>query len=248
MKKTALILFLSYLISGCVASGDIQPMQTEQGRTKVRDAYIDLAKGYLQEGMTSQAKMPLQKVLDMNSKDSEALEIFGLVFWREMEAELADSYFKRALAIKRETRTLYNYAAFLYDQERYEEAFTLYEQAAKDVMYPNRAAVFERLGMTALKLGRDDAEHFFERAIRIDYFRANSLLELGGINYEKKNFVTAQQYYESYLEIAEQNAKSLLLGARLAKIFGDRDKSASLGLQLKKIYPASDEYHQYIKE
>lgn len=248
MKKIGILLLLLSLSAGCVTSGDVQPLQTQEGRSKVRDAYVDLAKGYLREGMTSQAKQPLQKVLDMNARDSEALEIFGLVFWREVEPELAESYFKRALAIKRETRTLNNYASFLYDQKEYERAMELYTEAASDVMYHNRAGIFERMGQTALRLERDDAAQYFERAVRIDYFRETSLLELAVLKYQQKDYVTSQQFYDSYLEIADHNAKSLLLGTRLAKTFGDRNKAASLGLQLKKIYPASEEYLTYSKE
>lgn len=248
MKKTGILFTFLLLLSGCVTSGDVLPMQTAEGRSQVRGAYIELAKGYLREGMTAQAKPPLQKVLEMNSRDQEALEIFGLVFWREVEMDLADDYFRRALAIKRETRTLNNYASFLYDRGEFQRAFDYYEAAAADVMYQNRAAVFERLGMTANRLERDDAQSYFERAIRIDYFRPVSLLELGVISYDKQNYVVAQQYYESYLDIAEHNARSLLLGARLARIFGDRDKAASLGLQLKQLYPSSEEYQAFIRE
>lgn len=248
MKKTGILFVFLLLLTGCVTSGDVLPMQTVEGRSQVRDAYIDLAKGYLREGMTAQAKQPLQKVLEMNSRDQEALEIFGLVFWREVEMELADDYFKRSLAIKRETRTLNNYASFLFDRGDYQKAFAFYEEASADVMYPNRAGVFERMGMTALRMERDDAQTYFERAIRIDYFRPGSLLELGVISYDKQNYVVARQYYDSFLDIAEQNAKSLLLGARLARVFGDRNKAASLGLQLKQLYPSSEEYQEYSRE
>ena len=41
-------------------------------------------------------------------------------------------------------------------------------------------------------------------------------------------------------------ARSLLLGARLAEVFEDRDRAASLGLQLRRLYPASQEYQQYV--
>ena len=47
------------------------------------------------------------------------------------------------------------------------------------------------------------------------------------------------------LPAADLHRRSLLLGARLAEVFEDRDKAASLGLQLKRLYPASQEYQQY---
>ena len=42
--------------------------------------------------------------------------------------------------------------------------------------------------------------------------------------------------------------QSLLLGIRLAKVFDDRDQAASLGLQLKRFYPGTPEYQQYLSE
>ena len=45
-----------------------------------------------------------------------------------------------------------------------------------------------------------------------------------------------------------QNARSLLLGIRLANVFDDRDTAASYGLQLKRLYPASPEYQAYQAE
>jgi type IV pilus assembly protein PilF len=66
--------------------------------------------------------------------------------------------------------------------------------------------------------------------------------------YEEQQYVPARGYYDSYSQLAEQNARSLLLGASLATIFEDRDTAASLGLQLKRLYPGTPEYQQYRSE
>ncbi|MCF5586470.1 type IV pilus biogenesis/stability protein PilW, partial [Pseudomonas syringae] len=55
-------------------------------------------------------------------------------------------------------------------------------------------------------------------------------------------------YYDRFSQLGEQNARSLLLGARLAKIYDDRNKAASLGLLLKRLYPGTPEYQQYLSE
>ena len=68
------------------------------------------------------------------------------------------------------------------------------------------------------------------------------------MSFDDKQYVPARRYYDSYSALAEQNARSLLLGARLATIFEDRDKAASLGLQLKRLYPGTPEYQQYLSE
>ena len=48
--------------------------------------------------------------------------------------------------------------------------------------------------------------------------------------FEDKQYVPAKRYYDSFSQLAEQNARSLLLGIRLANIHQDRDTAASLAL------------------
>ena len=68
------------------------------------------------------------------------------------------------------------------------------------------------------------------------------------LSYDDKQYGPARGYYENYVALANHDARSLLLGVRLAKIFEDRDNAASLGLQLKRLYPGTPEYQQYLSE
>jgi type IV pilus assembly protein PilF len=103
--------------------------------------------------------------------------------------------------------------------------------------------------MVALKLNdRDGAKQYFERSIRLNKRQARPQLELAKLAYDEKQYVPARKYYDSFSKLTEQNAESLLLGVRLAKIFDDRDKAATLGLQLKRLYPGTPEYKQYMSE
>ncbi len=166
-----------------------------------------------------------------------------------MEFELAEEYFKKALAVRKTPRILNNYGGFLFEQERYSEALETFTEASADNMYGNRARVFESMGKTAEKLNdTENAYRYYQRASRLDPRLPETLLRLGVLSYAQQDYVTAQSYYEAYLTMGEQNAASLLLGARLAKVFDDRDLAASLGLQLRRIYPASDEYKIYMSE
>ncbi len=245
-RKKTLALGLIMALAGCVQSG-VAPVSSKSGQA--RQAQIDLAKGYLQEGMTAEAKRPLQAVLKDDPSDHEANEVLALVFQREMEPELADKHFRKALGSKREARVLNNYGAFLFDQGAYEKAMDIYTEAAGDTMYSGRSWVFESMGNTALKLEQPDkAVHYYERALRLNARQATSLLELGYLSYGRQDFVSARHYYEMFSALGEQNARSLLLGARLARVFDDRDRAATLGLQLKRLYPASVEYKTFQME
>ena len=248
--RFALLLLLAGLCTGCVLSGDYNPMKTSKGRDEAREAYVQLGIGYLQQGMTERAKVPLKKALELDSADANANAALALVFQAELEPQLADEHFRKALSAQpKDARILNNYGSFLFEQKRYKEAYERFEQAAADTLYPERSRVFENLGMTASRLGqRETARHQLEKALRLNRRQPRALLEMAELSYEDRHYVPARDYYERFSLLSEQNARSLLLGVRLAHVFEDRDKAASFGLQLKRLYPGTPEYQQYLSE
>ncbi|WP_296219473.1 type IV pilus biogenesis/stability protein PilW [Pseudomonas sp. UBA2684] len=248
--RPALFLLIASLLAGCVSTGDVDPMRTGKGRNEARDAYVQLGIGYLQQGASERAKVPLKKALELDPSSADAHAALALVFQIEMEAKLADEHFRKALSQRpSDARLLNNYGSFLFEQKRYEDAFERYQQAAQDNLYPERSRVFENLGMTAMMLKqREQAQSYFERSLRLNSRQPRALLEMAVMSYEDKQYVPARNYYDSYSALSTQNARSLLLGTRLAAIFEDRDKAASLGLQLKRLYPGTPEYQQYLSE
>lgn len=248
--RAALLLCVVGSLAGCVSTGNVDPMSTSKGRDAARLAYVQLGVGYLQQGQTELAKAPLKKALDMDSSDADANAALALVFQAEMEPELADKQFQKALSARPgDARILNNYGSFLYDQKRYKDAYERFQQAAADTLYGERSRVFESLGMTALKLGqRDDANTFFTKALRLNPRQPGTLLEMAELSYEDRHYVPSRDYYDRFSQLSDQNARSLLLGARLAKIYDDRNKAASYALQLKRLYPGTPEYQQYLSE
>ncbi|MCV4274889.1 type IV pilus biogenesis/stability protein PilW [Pseudomonas capsici] len=238
------------LLVGCVSTGHVDPLKTPQGREEARKAYVQLGLGYFQQGQTERAKVPLKKALELDNSDPEANAALALVFQAEMEPELADQHFRKALSSSNnDARIVNNYGSFLYEQKRYQEAYERFQQAAADTLYPERSRVFESLGMTALKLNkREEAREHFTKALRLDRQQPRSLLEMAELSYEDGHYVPSRDYYDRFSQLSEQNARSLLLGIRLAKVYDDRNKAASFGLQLKRLYPGTPEYQQYLSE
>ncbi|PTS85691.1 type IV pilus biogenesis/stability protein PilW [Pseudomonas sp. HMWF032] len=248
--RPALLLLAASLLAGCVTTGNVDPMKTDKGRDEARDAYVQLGIGYLQQGETERAKVPLKKALDLDASNADAHAALALVFQIEMEPKLADEHFRKAIAERRgDARLLNNYGSFLYEQKRYTEAMELYSEAAQDNLYPERSRVFENLGLTALQLNqREQAKEYFQRSLRLNSRQPRALMEMAQLSYDDKQYVPARGYYDSYLALSQHDARSLLLGVRLAKIFEERDDAASLGLQLKRLYPGTPEYQQYLSE
>lgn len=247
--RTVLVLALSSVLTACVSSGSKPVLRTEEGRNQARDAYIQLGIGYIQQGITEQAKMPLKQALEIDANSADAHAALALVFQRELETELADHHYRKALAQGKNTRIQNNYGSFLYEQGNYKAAFEQFSLASQDTMYAERSRVFENMGLTALRLNdNDSAMQYFERSLRLNPQRERALLEIALLLYERQDFVPARRNYEAFVQLSDHSARSLLLGLRLARVFEDRNQAASLGLQLKRLYPASAEYKQYQSE
>ena len=250
MFRAVFFLLGASLLSGCVTTGDTNPLDCKDGRAKAVTAYVQLGIGYLQQGATERAKSPLQKALEIDPSNADANAALAMVFQIEMEPELAEKYYRRALSESDEpTRIQNNYGSFLFEQQRYPDAFEYFQKAAANTMYPGRSRVYENLGLTALKLNqRPQAKTYFQKALRLDPTQSRSLLEIAIIAYEDKEYVPSREYYTRFKKDGEQNARSLLLGIRLATIFEERNLAASDALQLKRLYPTSAEYQQYLLE
>jgi type IV pilus assembly protein PilF len=248
--RAALLLCFTTLLAGCVSTGNVDPLSTSKGREEARQAYVQLGLGYLQQGQTERAKAPLKNALQMDSSDADANAALAMVFQAEAETDLADQYYNKALSSRpKDARILNNYGSFLYEQKRYKDAYKRFQQAAEDTLYGERSRVFENLGMTATMLGdRESAREHFTKALRMNSQQPRALLEMAELSYEDRHYVPARDYYDRFCQLSEQNARSLLLGTRLAKIYDDRNKAASYGLQLKRLYPGTPEYQQYLSE
>ena len=248
--RAALSILTLALLAGCVSSGGGDPLASRQGRDEAVRAYVQLGLGYLQQGLTGQAKAPLAKALALDSTDADAHAALALVFQAEAEPQLASQHFRKALAARPDdTRIRNNYGSFLYAQGRFADAEAMFRQAAADTLYPERSRVYENLGLTARKLGQgEQAREYLEKALRLDQRQPKALLEMAELSYENRHYVPARDYYDRFSQLSEQNARSLLLGSRLARALDQQGDEARLGQQLQRLYPGTPEYQQYLSE
>ncbi|WP_085673702.1 MULTISPECIES: type IV pilus biogenesis/stability protein PilW [unclassified Pseudomonas] len=248
--RAALSILALSLLAGCVSGGASDPLANRQGRTEAGRAFTQLGLGYLQQGLTEQAKAPLGKALALDAGDADAHTALALVFQAEGEPALAEAHFKKALASRPgDARIRNNYGSFLYAQQRFAEAEQMFRLASADTLYPERSRVFENLGLTALKLDdRDQAHAYLTKALQLNRRQPRALLEMAELSYENRHYVPARDYYDRFSQLSDHNARSLLLGSRLARVFDEQGTLADVGQQLQRLYPGTPEYQQYLSE
>lgn len=234
------------LIAGCVSDGN---NKTNRPIDKVRalNLHIQLAQGYIDRGNRESARHHLRKATDLNKNSPEVTETLARLYQLEGEPALAEDAFKKAIKSKKNfTLARNNYGAFLFDVKRYEEALAQFEVAAADLGYVDRASALVNVGRTALLLGKNErAKSALDHASVLDRELADAHIELADINFQGQDYALAKQHLDKYQSLGQVTPRSLLLGIRLERVFGNKDKEASYLLMLKNRYPYSKEYLEY---
>jgi type IV pilus assembly protein PilF len=243
--RVAALALLAIFASGCVTTteGGFKADRKEEVARRV-----DAATQYLQKGNTEQAIVHLRRALEIDPHSAPVNETLARVFAQSGEYELADQHFRTAIQYDPAfSRARNNYAAFLYDRGRIDDAIVQLEQVVADTLYEKRADAFTNLGKAYLRKGQTaKAEEVFGRAIKMDRRQAAAMLELADINVQHGQYPEAARLFGLYRAAGPQpTPRSLLLGIRIARATGDRDNEASYALQLKGLYPESDEYRTY---
>lgn len=249
-RQLALALLLTTLLAGC-SSFSSSSMYAKATQASV-ESYTDLGIKYLQAGDTVSAKSSLKQALDINPNHAPALNGLALVFQAEAENALAENYFRDAVKNDPGSAMIHNnYGAFLYAQQRYEEACTELSRATEDPFYAQRAQAFENLGRCYRLIGRDDAAVFvLERALTLSPDRPLAMIELADLHLERGNADAAAKWFAEFRDLVDRGlvdhfAKSLWVGVRLARTQGNASRSATYALLLKNLYPESEEYKKY---
>ena len=240
-----LVLAALVAVTGCVTTteGGFKADRKEEVARRV-----DAATQYLEKGNTEQAIVHLRRALEIDPRSAPVNETLARVFAQSGEYELADQHFRAAIEAEPGfSRARNNYAAFLYGRGDIDGAIAQLEKVVADTLYEKRADAFSNLGKAYLRKGETaKAEEVFDRALKMDRRQAPAMLELADINMQRDQVAEAARVYALYRKAsARPSSRSLLLGIRIARATGDRDAEASYALQLKGLFPDSEEYRSY---
>lgn len=241
-----MLIFCLLLVGGCVTTTN-ERGQSNVDKSKALELHIQLAEGYIQNQNRESARHHLRKAFEIDKNSAPAIAAMARLYQLEGEPELAEEHY--LLALRRDknmTKARNQYALFLYRSKRYEDAYKQFEIAAADLDYDERARILVNFGRSALKLGKNErAEQVFKHANVLNRQLPSPLIELADLSFQKQDYANAKAYLDQYSTLTRATARSLLLGIRIERTFGNKDKEASYALALKNLYPYSKEYLEY---
>lgn len=244
------IVLIGLILSAC----SVQQFDGERKADPVAGARtrVAIAIEYLQKNQLDLALQHLQRALELDPKSPEAYNIMGVLLEKDDNFSQAESNYRKSLSLKSDyPQARNNYGVLLFRLKRYKDAIEQFSIAANDLSYERREVALDYVIKIALQINDLAlAKSSLERLLRITPLEPEPALMLADLMYKDKNYDEANRYYQRYLRNLAKNpqsSKSLLLGIRLAQQKKDLNTIASYELVLRKLYPQSAEYQEYLK-
>ncbi len=247
VQSCLLVLGLCLTLAACVTTTNAPEQRIDLAKAEA--THVQAGLNYLRQRDKESARRHFLKALKLNSKSAGANNGIALVHQMEEEYKLADQHYRKALSIEPDyALARNNYGVFLFRQGRYEEAEKHLSIVAKDFAYSRRAMALVNLGKTQLKLNKTAAaEKSFKQVLSINFRQPQAQLELADLYFQQQNYTNSKFYLDQFSKNSRQTPRSLWIGIRIERIFGNKDKEASYALALKNLHPYSQEYLEYKK-
>lgn len=248
------IIFLLLTLSSVTACVTTQTggFNTDASEAQALQDYVQLAIAYYDNDDMQGARRHINNALEINDRDSSIYNVLALIYQREGDVDLADETFRRAIALDRaNSRARNNYAAFLFTQQRFADAYDQLKVVTEDTTYEGRAIAFENLGRSAMRIDREsDAAQAYVRALQLNSNLHLSALDLAQIRFNQRDFLAARTAYTQYLTSKEfynipHTPRSVWLGIQIETEFGNDEIVAGYVRILSTLFRDSPEYLLY---
>lgn len=242
---------LSALLTGCNSSL-IQSEETtgelgqDQRQYSKANTFIQLASEYLRLGNYSVALSNARKAVEADKRNPNSYLILGLVHKTLGEFDLAEENYLKAIRLdEKDPYVLNAYGALLCEQERYDESVEYFKRSVANPLYPTPWVPLSNAGKCARSGSNPkQAEELLRQALESNGSYPLALSQMAMVSFEQGNMLSARAYIERYRAVAKPTAELLWLGVQVETRLNDLDQAKSYELQLRNIYPDSEEVHK----
>lgn len=231
-------------LSGCVSttSGGKDSLSNQE------EAKLNLEMGvrYLDMGMLDVAKQKLEVAYDLDSRNASVNNALAFLHERLGETDNAIYYYRRAIEFNPEDAgPKNNYGRFLCKRNNFEEGIALLEDAASTPLNNRKWLALTNLGLCYLEQKQDkQAERAFRQALQLEPNYAPALLEMQGLSYQNRHYLSARAFLERYLGVAQHTPQTLWIAIQTERALGNEALTEKYRQQLLSAFPESEQAKQ----
>ena len=251
-SKLLLISILSVLIIGCGKPSTRKT--TENSRTEAvkqvdstsaEQINVDLGVGYLQRGKPGDLDIALEKfkrAVLINPKFSLAHSMLATVYDRKGLFDSAEKHYKLSIKYNNGSPDIINnYANFLCQRGKYQEAVDKYLEVVKNSQYKTPAAAYENAGVCSYRANNEEqAEKYFRMALQENKTQPNSLYYLLKISLNKQEFMKSRAFLQRLEQVIPASEEMLISGYKIENGLGNTKLATNYLTKLQKKFPKSD--------
>jgi type IV pilus assembly protein PilF len=203
--------------------------------------------GYFEQDKATIALDEIKQALAVDPNYADAYNLRGLIYMRLNDLSLAESSFRRALALKPgDPNTLHNLGWLMCQQDRDAEAMQFFGQALADPTYGDRAKSLMTRGLCQMRANRPaDAEQSLLQSFQLDAGNPITEYNLALLMFRRNDLQRAQFYIRRLNNSEWANAESLWLGIKVERSLGNRAAVEQLAVPLRGRFGQSREAGLY---
>jgi type IV pilus assembly protein PilF len=209
---------------------------------------LALASAYFEQGQNEVAQQEVRAALLIDANYAQAYNLLGLIHQRDRAMDLAEQSFEQALKLATQPASRpadlatvqHNYAWFLCEQGRFEQAQIQFERALRQPGYAQAGKTWMALGLCQIRAGqRTQGKTSLINAVAADTHNAVARYQLAVLAYQDGDLQEAQNYLMPVHAEQSFSAESLWLGVRLAHTLKQEQEERRLSELLLKNFPDS---------
>lgn len=232
------------ILGGCASQAERDEKATRH--SKRVEIHTQLGANYLSRNQLDIAQQELEQALALNSDDSQANHIMGLLQIRLKRDDKADDYLQRAVREQPENSDARNsYGVFLCERGRLDEADQQFRAAIKNPLYKTPEQASLNGGICQVQKGnKAAAAEYLRLTLKHNPRQPQALLHMARLSFETNEMLAGRGFMQRYFEVAQDSPEALLLAFRIERALGAKDAQASYALRLRGKFPESAEAKQ----
>lgn len=234
------MLAMSILFVGCV-SQQVQDKESKNIKERAQ-AHTDLGAGYLQQRQLEVALEEFTLAVQIDPTYGAAYNGLGLVYSALGQDAKAEQNFKKALLIDpNNSESHNNYGSFLCARNRFDESIKEFLAAVRNPLYATPALAYTNAGIcSGLKQDAIAAESYLLKALQIDPLFNTAAYQLALMQYNRNETVLAKKTLQNIV-MSRPTPDILWLSIQIARKLGNRHEESGFALQLRRLYPESEQ-------